>query len=244
MSALISINCIEEALRQCGVTANTLRQAERDALDRDGYLVFRDVVDDAWLEQLRSAVDTALGDNKRYGQHVALPWLEPLFDRVYTQPRILAAVHHVLGRRFRFGGAICRDPGPGRGQQALHADWPRDKSNPYLMVTTLWLLDDFTSTNGATRVVPGSHPVPNPLPKSRSQPDSRHPDEKVIVAEAGSVLLFNSHLLHSGTRNVSGERRRVLQCSFAACVAPGGALPEIPERLPAAARYILGEGDA
>ena len=100
-----------------------------------------------------------------------------------------------------------------------------------------------TATNGATRVVPGSHPVPNPLSKSRSQPESRHPNEKIVVAEAGSVLLFNSHLLHSGTRNVSGERRRVLQCSFAACYAPhpDETRPEIPQRLPAAARYILGE---
>jgi hypothetical protein len=239
MMTASAIDNIEDALGACGVTDKSLGAAEKMSLDRDGYLLFHNVIDAEWLDALRTCVDSAMGDGKRHGQHVGLPWHEPLFDRVYTHPRILAAAYHVLKRPFRFTSVVARDPAKGHGQQALHADWPRQKSQPYLMVTTLWLLDDFTRENGATRVVPGSHPVPNPLSKSRLQPNSRHPDEKVIEAEAGSVLLFNSHLLHSGTRNQSGQRRRVLQCGFFTRL-PGGACPEIPERLPAAARYLLG----
>jgi ectoine hydroxylase-related dioxygenase (phytanoyl-CoA dioxygenase family) len=229
-------------LRHYGVTDRTLTRAEKDALDRLGYVVLPGIIDDDWLTRLRAEFERALAEGKRNGQHVHLPWLEPTFDRVYTHPRVLAAVHHVLGRPFRFGAIVGRDPAPGHGQQALHADWPHLPSAPVIFVTTLWLLDDFTPSNGPTRVVPGSHRMPNALPKSMSQPDSRHPQEKLIIASAGSVLLFNAYLLHSGTRNHSG-RRRVLQCSFALRDLPGTeeSRPQIPARLPPAARYLLGE---
>jgi ectoine hydroxylase-related dioxygenase (phytanoyl-CoA dioxygenase family) len=239
-----TVTGIADALRQCGVTDTTLTAHEKNALDRDGYFLAPDVVDDDWLAGLRAAFETALAEGKRHGVHVHMPWQEPVFDGVYTHPKILAAVYHVLRRPFKSSGVVGRDPAPGHGQQALHADWMRTASEPFHLVTTLWLLDDYTPDNGATRLVPGSHRMPKALPKQMAQPESRHPEQKIVVATAGSVLIFNGHLLHSGTRNQSGRRRRVLQCPFVARDVPhlADAQPEIPERLPAAARYLLGEG--
>src|SRR5262245_4571909 len=187
---------IEDALQQCGVTKTTLAPREKDALDRDGYVVFSDVMDSDWLARLQTAFETALREGRRQGIHVQLAWQDAAFDGVYTHPKVLAAVYHVLRRSFRSTGVIGRDPSPGHGQQSLHTDWMRTAAEPFQMVTTLWLLDDFTPDNGATRVVPGSHRMPNPLPKSMAQPESRHPDQKTVIAWAGSVLVFNSHLLH------------------------------------------------
>lgn len=244
MTQTSTVTGIEDALRQCGVTYTTLAAHEKDALDRHGYVVVPDVLDEDWLAGLRAAFETALAQGHRHGIHVHMPWQEPVFDGVYTHPKILAAAYHVLRRPFKSTGAVGRDPAPGHGQQALHADWMRTASEPFHLVTTLWLLDDYTPDNGATRLVPGSHRMPKPLPKSMTQPESRHPEQKIVVATAGSVLIFNGHLLHSGTRNQSGRRRRVLQCPFVARDVPhlADGRPEIPERLPAAARYLLGEG--
>ena len=90
-------------------------------------------------------------------------------------------------------------------------------------------------------MVPGSHLVPRPAPKALLQPERRHPDQKVIIAEAGSVLLFNAHLLHGGTRNESAGPRRVLQCQARArdVVLPGEGPLDLPERLAPCARYLL-----
>jgi ectoine hydroxylase-related dioxygenase (phytanoyl-CoA dioxygenase family) len=191
---------------------------------------------------VRAVFESALGQGKRHGVHVVLPWEDAAFDGVYTHPKVLAAAYHVLRRPFKSTGVVGRDPAPGHGQQALHADWMRAPSEPFHFVTTLWLLDDFTPDNGATRLVPGSHRMPNALPKSMARPESRHPDQKVITAAAGSVLLFNGHLLHSGTRNHSGRRRRVLQCPFVArdVAHLADARPDVAARLAPAARYILG----
>lgn len=246
MIATAAITGIEDALRQCGVTEATLAQHEKDALDRHGYLVVPGLVDPDWLAGLRAAFETALGQGKRQGQHVHLAWQDSTFDGVYTHPKVLAAAYHVLRQPFKTGGVVGRDPEPGHGQQALHGDWPRTKTGPIQFFTTIWLLDDFTPTNGATRLVPGSHRMPGALPKSMAQPESRHPDQQLVLARAGSLLMFNGHLLHSGTRNQAG-RRRVLQCVFVArelLAHPSDTPPEYPQRLPAAARYLLGENAA
>jgi ectoine hydroxylase-related dioxygenase (phytanoyl-CoA dioxygenase family) len=246
-----AVNGIEAALSRCGVTQTTLAPQDKDALDRHGYLVWPEVVDGDWMARLRAAFEMAVGQGrqapggKQTGTRHAddLVSKDPAFDGAFTHPGVLAAVYHVLRRPFRLFQLSGREPLPGYGQQGLHNDWlPRTAPEPYSLVTALWLLDDFTRNNGATRLIPGSHLVPRPLPKAMQAPESRHPDQKLIIAKAGSVLVFNGHLWHSGTRNQTNHRRRVLQCQFVAreLVRPGDRLHDIPERLAPAARYILG----
>jgi ectoine hydroxylase-related dioxygenase (phytanoyl-CoA dioxygenase family) len=49
------------------------------------------------------------------------------------------------------------------------------------------------------------------LPADR--PDHGVP-EKLLVGTAGSVIVLNSHLWHSGTSNRTGRTRRVIQAYF------------------------------
>jgi ectoine hydroxylase-related dioxygenase (phytanoyl-CoA dioxygenase family) len=109
-------------------------------------------------------------------------------------------------------------------------------------VTALWLLDDFIGNNGATRLIPGSHLWFKPLPKHLRQPVAKHPDQRFINAKAGSALVFNGHLWHSGSRNESNRSRRVIQCQFVAreMGLMAQTQPDIPARLTTSARYILG----
>ena len=176
MTEATAVGGIEGVLRQCGVTDTTLAPREKDALDRVGYIVLHDVIDRDWLARLREAFASALARGGRHGAHVHLTWDDAAFDGIYTQPRVLAAVYHVLRRPFKTFPPVGRDPLPGFGQQGLHADWPRlAPSEPYHVVTVLWLLDDFAADNGATRVIPGSHRWPKPLPKPLQQPDRLPP---------------------------------------------------------------------
>jgi ectoine hydroxylase-related dioxygenase (phytanoyl-CoA dioxygenase family) len=166
-------NEIEDELEQCGVTETTLEPAEKEALDRDGYVVLAGVIDANWLERLRFAFERACGkEGKTAGikesgtRHIDdLVNRDVAFDGVYTHPRKLAAVYHVLRCPFRVGQITGREPLPGFGAQGLHADWTaRLRGEPFRIVTTIWLLDDFSSDNGATRVVPGTHVLLTPPP--------------------------------------------------------------------------------
>ncbi len=237
-------------LAQFDITQTPLSPHEPEALDREGYVILPGVVDVDWLEQLRAAFES--GCEKDGGATVVkesgtrhlndLVNRDPIFEDVYTHPRVLAAVHHILRDAFRVGQIGGRDPLPGYGQQGLHADWTaRSKGEPFRIVTAIWLLDDFTGENGATRVVPGTHHLLTQPPKSFADPSSRHPDQRIIVAKAGSVLVFNGHLWHSGTANKSNRSRRVLQCSFVGRdeVRFSRIKVDAPERLSPVARYIL-----
>ena len=251
MTTKATLNTIEDVLGERGVTEATLSPAEKESLDKLGYVVLPDVIDSGWLSQLRTAFERAFDqkyttDNRRSGTRQAgdLIQKDEAFDGVLTHPKILAAVYHVLQRSFKVFALGGRDPLPGYGQQGLHTDWyPRaSSSEPFSVVTTLWLLDDFIENNGATRLIPGSHSWLKPLPKPMQQPEAKHPDQRFIIAKAGSALVFNGHLWHSGARNESNRPRRVIQCQFVAreMGLMAQTQPDIPARLTPAARYILG----
>jgi hypothetical protein len=243
---------IEQALAECGVTDATLTRVERAALDDNGFLLIPGLIDSEWLERSRAAFETAMdrghGSNSHAKQtgtrHVTdLFGAAEAFDGILTQSKVLAIACHILGGPFRFGQLGGRDPLPGFGQQGLHSDWiVRAPSEPFRVVTVIWLLDHFTADNGATRLVPGTHRFYSPVPKSMADPARHHPDERIVIAQSGSVLAFNGHLWHSGTQNRSNQSRRVLQSQYVARDESRFAAtrPAVPERFGPAVRYILG----
>jgi ectoine hydroxylase-related dioxygenase (phytanoyl-CoA dioxygenase family) len=196
----------------------SLLDLHRTALDQNGYVVIPDVLDHATLDRLCRAFGGAPA--QRDGtQHVEVDEADPRFSdwlALDRHPLALAAARHILKRPFqtRIHG---RNPLPGYGQQGLHADWrPRAPGEPFTVTTVIWMFDDFREDNGATRVVPGSHLQTGAVDKSLTQPLAHHPRELVVVGRAGSALLFNGHLLHSGCRNTSGAPRRAAQWSATA----------------------------
>jgi ectoine hydroxylase-related dioxygenase (phytanoyl-CoA dioxygenase family) len=100
---------------------------------------------------------------------------------------------------------------PGQGTQPLHRDrlaWggyiPREIEPQF---NTIWALTDFTDSNGATRVVPGSP----------GWDDDRRPEdhEKTqAVMTAGSVLLYSGSVIHGGGENRSTEPRRGMNITY------------------------------
>jgi ectoine hydroxylase-related dioxygenase (phytanoyl-CoA dioxygenase family) len=211
----------ERILAELGVTPATLTGAERSALDEDGFIVLERIIDEGQLTTIRAAVEELLAASrrdltKRHGGTLHLDDLldgSAAFDPAWTSPRLLAAVAHVLGADFRASAVTYRGPQPGYGAQALHADdVGLAAADPFRVATAIVPLVDFTTQNGATRVVPGSHRVP--LYDAPAEPDRSHPRERTITAPAGSAIVFNGHLWHSGTRNASSTRRDALQIVF------------------------------
>jgi ectoine hydroxylase-related dioxygenase (phytanoyl-CoA dioxygenase family) len=184
------------------------------ALDHAGYVVVVDALDEQWVTRLRRAFEVA-PIQASGTQHVEIVDSTPEVESwraLEYHPALVAAAEHVLGGARRLVDIHGRNPLPGFGQQGLHTDAvPRAPGDPYSVFTTLWMLDDFTVENGATRVVPGSHLQPRPIAKALAQPLARHPDEIIPVGRAGSALMLNGHLLHSGRRNDSKGPRRAVQ---------------------------------
>lgn len=109
-----------------------------------------------------------------------------------------------------------RSPGPGTGHQQLHADdIPRlDPRVSATGATAIVTLVPFTSDNGATRVVPGSH---RRVDQQRvSQKVDHLQGEELLTGDAGTAFVFNRHLLHAGSLNSSERSRPALQISYRA----------------------------
>ncbi|HET9029688.1 MAG TPA: phytanoyl-CoA dioxygenase family protein [Candidatus Aquilonibacter sp.] len=197
-------------------------EADLDALERDGFIVFDGVLGDDDLARARAAIgqlyERARKDPVwRVGGTLHLDGLiemgEP-FTAVWTDPRVVRAVRRLLGDDYRVVRAHVRSPLPGEGAQSLHADYPsRPAAGGHCVATAIVAIEPFTATNGATRVVPGSHlESPAGIP---TDSDSSYEHEIVITMPAGSALLFSGHLYHSGTRNRSHSWRDALQITFA-----------------------------
>lgn len=139
-----------------------------------------------------------------------------VFERVVSHPGVLAAVRHVLSEDFKLSSLNARSTDPWWPEcQPLHCDAGAvaDDSG-FWVCNTIWLLDDFTPTNGATRIVPGSQ-YRRKLPQQElADPEAPHPDETLVLAEAGAVVVMNTHAWHGGTANRTANPRRALHAFY------------------------------
>jgi ectoine hydroxylase-related dioxygenase (phytanoyl-CoA dioxygenase family) len=244
------------ALAELGVTEASLTPDITEQLDRDGYAPLPQVLSEDQVTAIQArlaALTAAEGDKAGIEVHqeagtdrlADLVNKGPMFDVCFTHPRVLACVAHVLGE-FRLSSLNSRAALPGEGHQPLHADWGGPvPPGSYQVCNSIWLLDDFTADNGATRVVPGSHRFGASPRQALPDPAAAHPGEVRLTAEAGTVVIFNSHLWHGGTRNRSGRPRRALHSYFTRrgnrqqLDQKAYIRPETLARLSPAARFIL-----
>ncbi|MCE7054800.1 phytanoyl-CoA dioxygenase family protein [Algoriphagus sp. AGSA1] len=144
-----------------------------------------------------------------------------VFDVFYTHPRVLAGIEAVLGQAYKLSSLNYRAAKPTKGLQKLHVDWKNTVVNgSYQVCNSIWLLDDFTPHNGATRIVPKSHKWSSLPDEVMADPFDRHPEETRIIAPAGSVFIFNSHVWHGGTTNQTQQVRRSIHSYFCTSAQP------------------------
>jgi len=200
---------------------------QQSQLDESGYVVLSDFMPPSLLEELRAAMDAQLA---REGERAGAEFkLEPntqrlanvvdkgeVFRRVIAMPEILEFIAAVIPERFKLSSLNARSPHPQSDYvQPLHCDsgaLPDARGN--CVCNVIWLLDDFTEENGATRIVPGSHRWGQTPQQVLADPLAPHPREQLLLAKAGSVAVVNTHAWHGGTANRSGGLRRCLHAFY------------------------------
>ncbi|HEY1947727.1 MAG TPA: phytanoyl-CoA dioxygenase family protein [Bryobacteraceae bacterium] len=200
---------------------------QRQQLDTDGYVVLKNFLSSETLSEVRERVEelyAAEGENA--GSEFRL---EPgslrlanlvdkgaIFEKLIAMPQVLELVRHVLGGNFKLSSFNARSANPYSNEaQPLHCDAAAlPDENGYWVCNTIWLLDDFTEQNGATRMIPGSQnwrKLPNAEMADLAAP---HPQEVLLLAPAGSVVVMNTHGWHGGTANRTSGHRRALHGFF------------------------------
>jgi len=220
------IMTILEALYELGVRDDTLSVEEKAQLDREGFLALPDILDMATVTAINQRLEELLHEEgeeagKEVHQEPGTNRLSNLVNKsalflpCYTHPRVLAGIAHVLGGDLKLSSLNHRAALPGQGLQGLHADWSGATApGEFYVCNSIWLLDDFTLDNGATRVVPGSHNSGKTPSDELAHPTDTHPREQLIQGTAGTVVIFNSHTWHGGTLNRTSKPRRALHSYF------------------------------
>ncbi len=201
-----------------------LTHSDRQQLDELGYLVLPSFVPPALLDELRDRCEALWAEegDDAGSEFRAEPGTRRLanlvdkgevFARIVSMPQILECMEHVIGSGYKLSSLNARSTNPHNGDaQPWHADTGAIADDRgYWVCNSVWMLDDFTEENGATRMVPRSHTW-NRLPEPGNT--GSLPGEALVTGKAGTVVIMNAHMWHGGTANRTDRHRRALHAFY------------------------------
>jgi ectoine hydroxylase-related dioxygenase (phytanoyl-CoA dioxygenase family) len=235
---------------------------ERRQLDEQGFVLLEDCMGDDLLRELRDRIheiSEAEGDRaghefrtEAHARRLAnLVDKGEVFRRAIVLPRVVECVRHVLGPQVKLSSLNARSADPnGEVPQPLHVDMAAlPDEQGYWVCNTIWMLDDFTTQNGATRVIPGSHTWGRRPQEELEDPLASHPRETLVLGRAGSVAVMNAHAWHGGTANRTAAPRLAMHAFYCRSDKPQQQYqkqllrPEVQESLSPELRQMLALDD-
>jgi len=199
------------------MTSTATPTTTAEALDthrRDGYVVLHDLLTaaelDAFREELRPHIDSGpLGRNPFEGESTnrvyALLAKTESVALLVEHPSVLAIMDALLLPNYLLTACQAINLRPGETPQQFHYDdgfYPIPRPRNAVSISTIWAIDDFTDTNGATEVIPGSH-----LWDGETHPETEDPRRIPVIMPAGSAVIFLGTLWHRGGANRSDAPR-------------------------------------
>ena len=227
------------------ISVETERSVE--LLREQGWCVIEDVVSKAAVDAIRDVViaeeqrqtadragwvRTSLGSSD-LSRNQKLSKAQKIIPKIgqhssfLLNPRYMGVLRSALGGYVRVTSDFGIVTFPGNEREFWHADWPHNQTyaahipEPYgttLMVFgSLVMLTDFTTENGGTIVLPGSHLFErNPSGAGdETYANTTHRSEQQVTGKAGSILIYDSRLWHSIAPNRTAWPRVALAIRFA-----------------------------
>lgn len=242
---------------------------QRDAFERDGYVVARGALSAGEIEHYSGALDAVYADSARNGRRAADGSLQilsavkhcPPLAGLLDHPATFTLVWSLLGWNIH----ICHShynvhpplPTPVPPRWRWHQDGGRQNLDlesdppPRLSVFVgFWLSDVSVTGRGNLTLIPGSHRrkwLPGPPEPTRPWPNP--PDAVELTARPGDAVVFDRRLWHTRSDNYSDVVRKVafLGYTFRWIAArddlDGIATQPWYRRLSPVRRQLLGESD-
>lgn len=205
------------------------RQSALSAYERDGFTVFRNVLDPKLIEEARAHVEW-LG--KRYPglrpEHYHHPLMrdDAFWVRLVTDSRLLDIAELFVGPDISCFTShyICKPPLDGHAV-LWHQDGAYWDLRP-MRAATLWLaIDRSEPENGCLRMLPGTHrepllpleshlEVPNMLASSLDFERFLGTTPVDVVLNPGEVSVHHPHIIHGSEPNRSQHRRCGLDIGY------------------------------
>jgi ectoine hydroxylase-related dioxygenase (phytanoyl-CoA dioxygenase family) len=231
----------------CELTASALQDL-RDV----GFVVIPGPVAQDRLAQLAAAYDAAVASASSDDVGIGRTTIRvhdfvnrgSMFDELYVYQAVLEACCRIIEQPFKLSTMLARTVRPRAQAQALHVDFERDKDG-WTMVGFIFMVDEFRSDNGATRLIQGSHNWSTVPDKLMDDPLADYENQIVACGSAGSIIVYNGSVWHGHTANSSDEPRRSIQGAYIRHEALSGVnlpermRPDTLARIGSLARYVL-----
>ena len=200
-------------------------------VEDQGAVIVDNFVSPEWLAEFNAQIQTSIEEYEPYdyGGRDAAEFLgyktvrlqglmnrAPCYADLIADERLLGVMDHFLkpnSGQYRLNSSEVIEIHGGETAQELHIDdmiWPLHFWQPdrLLQFNVMVAGTDFTETNGATHVVPGSHKWPDLWREVQ-------PDEVArATMKAGSAVLIPGRTLHGGGANTDGTSRRAIVASY------------------------------
>jgi ectoine hydroxylase-related dioxygenase (phytanoyl-CoA dioxygenase family) len=182
-----------------------------DRFDEFGYAVIENLLSTEEARALYDAFDafppaSASGGPAKHNERVLLQDRR-LFDAI-VRPELLDVVRQVIGDDMQLIAFDSLDTPPRSGRDRnWHADiafW----TDSVLTANVAIYLQDMTAETGPLLVIPGSHE--RQRQPTKDEQFSELEGELPVELEAGSAVIFNAQIWHSGGRNDSDRPRRAI----------------------------------
>jgi hypothetical protein len=191
--------------------------ADMAAIDRNGYVIFENLLTVEECEHIRDVVQPWLGhtgrnsfEGRRTQRIYSVLSRTRVCDRLVDHPRVLAVLDRLLMANYLLSALQAINIQPGESAQLTHHDdgfYPVPRPRDPLAAATIWAIDDFTADNGATVLLPGSHRWGKRRPE---------PDDQIfpVVMPAGSCVFFVGTLWHGGGANTTDRDRLAVTAQY------------------------------
>lgn len=185
-------------------------------IERDGYAIVEGVLEPEFCRRARAELEQAIEREAEYHGSTAyddygMVLLCALYGGAFLEllgnERVLSGFEDVLGPGCIVYAYTSSSMPPGKANfsRRIHVDCPRLIPGYVTNMGATILLDDFTSHNGATTFLPGSHTRLQPPSEAEYADGARQ-----VLAPAGSIFYFNARLWHSGGHNATQDWRHAV----------------------------------
>lgn len=214
-----------------------LKPEQREAFDRDGFLVLRDAVDAETLASLIEAGDRLAESfllkpqvhNRPEYNHIDLrPGLlrEPALLALVTHPTTVPLIVQLLSPNIHLHSTALiykrpESPDAPSFRRGWHRDIriPRDLGHenlPRVGIKICYCLTDFHQSDcGMTLMARGTHLRTKPLVIKKGEIDPADEEVCDLKLNAGDALLFENRIFHTAAPNRSNRTSRVLMYGYA-----------------------------
>lgn len=206
---------------------STLSESQLAHLDAEGFLVIPSLLPPVMVQSLIDRIEELFeleGENaghefkKEEGCRRLANCVDKgeIFEQAIVIPEIQSAIARVIGGRYKLSSLNVRSTNPHTASdQPLHVDMnglPDEQGN--WVCNIIYMLDEFTLHNGATRIVPGSHRWGQRPQEVLADPFAEHPQQILVTGPPGTAVICNAHTWHGGTANHTDNPRRAMHAFY------------------------------